>query len=366
MLRKVHIAEMFVINSKGFFLGRVFLSLLIVALMPGCSHVVTDPHDPQFIVAENGKWKITRAQLDQESNIFFKQHHLQRDLIDPTRLSQMETQVLDNLVITNLILEQAPWSWTNFSAEDAATLDQLQKGFKNQQAFEKNFKELGLTIDEVKQRIHNEGIVRHFMIEATKQDSTPTEQDIADFYAKNPGYFHTPYKLRGSSILILFDNQMTPQQKAAKKKAIDRAHARVLGGEDFAAVAREVSQDKYSASKGGDIGFFQYGDNEKAFDDMAFNSKVGTVSPVFETMIGYWFIKVVDSKPSEVIPLTTAHDSIAQFLNRQKKGHQAQSYMEKLRATGNVAYHIPRASSPSGVPSESSPPVHNLGQPPSK
>ncbi len=69
---------------------------------------------------------------------------------------------------------------------------------------------------------------------------------------------------------------MTTLQKAEKKKIIDRARDRVLAGADIAGVAREVSQDKFSASRGGDIGYFQRGENENAFDDVAFSTQVGT------------------------------------------------------------------------------------------
>ncbi len=64
---------------------------------------------------------------------------------------------------------------------------------------------------------------------------------------KNKDKFNVPPQIRASRILIIVDEKATPADKAAKKKAIDKAHDRVTHGEDFSKVATEVSEDRYSA-----------------------------------------------------------------------------------------------------------------------
>ncbi len=67
--------------------------------------------------------------------------------------------------------------------------------------------------------------------------------------------------------------------------------ARVEGGEDFAAVAREVGNFP-SASRGGDLGWFGRGRMVEAFADAAFAADVGDIVGPVKTRFGYHVIKV--------------------------------------------------------------------------
>jgi hypothetical protein len=135
----------------------------------------------------------------------------------------------------------------------------------------------------------------------------------------------------------------------------DAAHARVVKGEDFSKVAMEVSEDQSSKSKGGDLGYFQQGENEPGFDDVAFKAKVNTVSPVFPTELGYQFIKVTAIQPAGVLPVADARNYISGKLREMKMGQQEQAYAKKVLADSGVTYHIvlidpPAQTAPPGAP----------------
>lgn len=67
-------------------------------------------------------------------------------------------------------------------------------------------------------------------------------------------------------------------------------------GVDFAKLALDNSSDKYSAEKGGDLGFFSRGMMVKEFDQAAFNIAVGQVVGPVRTRFGYHIIKLTDVK----------------------------------------------------------------------
>ncbi len=157
---------------------------------------------------------------------------------------------------------------------------------------------------------------------------------------KNKDKFVVPDKVRASRVVIMVDDHTPPAEKAAKKKAIDAARARVVKGEDFSKVAMEVSQDRSSAPKGGDMGKFQRGENEPGFDDVAFKTKVNTVSPVFVDNMGYQFVKVTDSTPAGTIPLAEARALIAPKLRAEKKRQAENTYAMSILKSPDVQFYL--------------------------
>ncbi len=84
--------------------------------------------------------------------------------------------------------------------------------------------------------------------------------------------------------------------------------ARLETGEDFAALAEELSQHEWSKENGGDIGWSVPGTMSPAFDEFAFNSEVEleTVSESIRddtmgTTGGYWLVKVLDKDDNRKI-----------------------------------------------------------------
>ncbi len=330
----------------------LFAAALLLAVS-GCHRAVTDPNDPKFIVAEKGDWTITRAQLDDEVATYLKQHQKTPQDIGPAKMPMLETAMLDNIVLKKLILARAATlPLKDVDKDEADALNQLKGRFPTEAEFEQQLKGAGLTLDQLKKQIHEDVIIRKTRALDAYQNIDPTEQEINDFYLKNKDKFSIPNKIRASRIVILVDDKTSPADKTAKKKAIDQAHARVTKGEDFGKVATEVSQDRYSAPKGGDIGYFQKGENEAGFDAVAFATKPGTVSAVFETPMGYQFVKVTDVHPGGEVSIAEARDVITKYLRQAKQGQQAEAYTHNLLTNSGVKFHLVRAELPPENPAQ--------------
>jgi parvulin-like peptidyl-prolyl isomerase len=231
---------------------------------------------------------------------------------------------------------------------EAAELDRL-KGPAAEPEFEAQLKTAGLTLDDLKKKIHEKVLISKVLEAEAFKNVDPTDQEIDAIYLKNKDSFNIPAKIRASRILILVDDKTSPADKAAKKKAIDAARARVVKGEDFSKVAMEVSQDQYSAPKGGDINFFQRGENEPGFDDVAFNTKENAISPVFLTSLGYQFLKVTAIQPAGAVPVADARGYISSKLREMKMEEQSQAYAKTLLADSGVTYHFVLVDPPAQV-----------------
>jgi peptidyl-prolyl cis-trans isomerase C len=352
-------------SFRGFILSqpawRFVLLAAIALLATSCHPRATNPHDPKFIVAEKGDWTITRAQLDKEMNSYMQQRQVTPQQVG-SRMPILETVVLKNMILEKIILARAATlPLKDVDQEEKAAYAQIKSRFPTEQDFQTQMKQANLTDDEFKKQIHEEVLIHKVLEMEAMQNTDPTDQQVNDFYLQHKDLFNEPPKLRASRVLVMVDAKATPAEKSAKKKVIDAAHARVAKGEDFSKVAMQVSEDRYSAPKGGDIGFFQRGENEAQFDDIAFNLKPGVLSPVFETPMGYQFIKVTDTHPGGPVSVADARSSIAEHLKQENTNRQEQDYTQKLLKDSGVAYHITLVDPPAPPAGASLPPDQNGG-----
>lgn len=66
---------------------------------------------------------------------------------------------------------------------------------------------------------------------------------------------------------------------------------RLKNGESFTNLAKELSIDKASGKRGGDLGFFRKGMMVKPFEEVAFRLEKGQISEPVKTEFGYHIIK---------------------------------------------------------------------------
>lgn len=84
----------------------------------------------------------------------------------------------------------------------------------------------------------------------------------------------------------------------SKREDADAALKKLQAGEDFAATAKELSQDEATKDNGGDLGWIPKGVMPAEFEAAAFQLQAGQVSPVVQTQLGFHLIKVLERDPS--------------------------------------------------------------------
>ena len=159
---------------------------------------------------------------------------------------------------------------------------------------------------------------------------------MADFYAKNPDQFKQPERVHASHILISVPKGADAAAKTqARTKAADILKD-VKGGKDFAALAKEHSQDPGSAQNGGDLGFFQQGQMVGPFNDVAFTLAPGAISDLVETDFGFHIIKVIEKQAPRAVPLDEVRPQLEQYLERQNREQQTDAFVNGLKAKGKI------------------------------
>ncbi len=166
------------------------------------------------------------------------------------------------------------------------------------------------------------------------------EDSIAAYWRANPLEFTEPGKVRARHVLVAFRaTDGTGAREAARQEAL-LTRKRVVDGEDFGAVAREVSDDAGSSAKGGELGEITRGGVVKEFGDVAFTVPVGELSEIFETRFGFHFLQVESRRPDRVRPLADCREEIQGVIGRDL----ADSLAHRSARTFIAAASMPGAS----------------------
>jgi len=115
---------------------------------------------------------------------------------------------------------------------------------------------------------------------------------VRKFYDEHSDRYHVPERVRARHILLRVEKDAPDEKVAEVRKRAEQALARVRAGDDFAAVAKEVSEDPGSKPRGGDLGFFPRGQMAKPFEDVAFSLEPGKTSDLVRTDFGFHVIRV--------------------------------------------------------------------------
>lgn len=119
------------------------------------------------------------------------------------------------------------------------------------------------------------------------------------------------------------------------KKKIDSLYQAVLAGADFAQVAIENSDDKGSAVKGGDLGWFGRGMMVQPFENITFGLEEGAMSEPFPTRFGWHFVKLYEKRGIQ--PLDSIRQQMLNQVKRDVRFAEAEkSFIQKTRAEYNL------------------------------
>ena len=102
-------------------------------------------------------------------------------------------------------------------------------------------------------------------------------------------------EIRASHILIMAQEDDTLDAF----NRIKEIRERIMNGEEFGQVAREVSEDPSAKKNSGDLGYFSSLQMVYPFETAAYNTEVGEVSDIVRTSFGYHILKVVDRRKSQ-------------------------------------------------------------------
>ena len=200
-------------------------------------------------------------------------------------------------------LAQAPEGMAQRTLENQTALTDLAKALAARRLLAQEAQKNGLAAKpEIKSQlqINEERLLSEARMEQYEAGHMPEAKAVDEYarsqYKANSKAFEVPAQTQVRHILIEGD---TPESKAK----IEKLAAELKSGGDFEKLAKENSQDKSNASKGGDLGFAPAGRYVPEFDKaMQALTKNGEISAPVKTQFGWHIIQLVERRPARVLP----------------------------------------------------------------
>ena len=150
------------------------------------------------------------------------------------------------------------------------------------------------------------------------QDVEVPEEAIQAEYEAQKQNFMDQEQRKAAHILLKLSDEDNEEKSAAREQEIQALLTRIQNGEDFAELAKEVSEDPGSARQGGDLGNVQRGIMVKPFEEALFSMQAGEVSDPIRTAFGWHLIKLEKITAPEQKPFEAVRDDlVAEYKNKQ-------------------------------------------------
>ena len=241
---------------------------------------------------------ILQSELDFQIGVYASQRQV--DINTPG----LKEQILNSMIEEKLIYAQADLDSITVSEDEInQRIDYQINTFTQQYGSIANIEKIyGMSIDRIKRELRDE--VKKSLMSQRLQEKNfgkveATRREVEDFYKSFKDSIGTiPEKV---VIYHIFQNPKASEK--LKKKFYDKAAAlldSIKAGKDFSELAKKYSDDPGSAAQGGDLGFVKKGVFYPEFEGAAFQLKVGELSGIVESPVGYHIIQMIERRGESI------------------------------------------------------------------
>jgi parvulin-like peptidyl-prolyl isomerase len=350
------------------------LALVIAALAPRLNAAVMDElaakvNNEPIMMSEYNK---TKDMLTEQYRAAMPDFFKQKDAAE-----QIEKAAMDKLVDEALLRQKADALKIKvYDRELDGGVNEIKKRFsrdennvplsddKAEQAFAGELRKEGLNLEQFRDRIKKQLMVRKLIEESVRAKAAlPKEEEVKAYFDKIKDVLgggktalagldetaaqdltvvaqrfkeFSAERARVRHILVkLEDNASLTEKNTALKKAEDVKKELDAGG-DFEDLAAKYSDDKESAMKGGDLGYVVKGMLPAELDEKAFALGLGEVSKPILSQFGYHLIRVDEKRIASKLKYEQVKDDLEQLLVQANFGKELSTYLQELRKTAKI------------------------------
>ncbi len=328
---------------SGLAAALIFATLLLV---PACGRKSSE----REILAEVDGQPIFS---DQVERIYRGRMPSSADPSNPEQALNFKLSILNELINNQILVDHASRSHiTVLEGEVDTKIAELKSPYSKDE-FEKKMRDQGLDSSDLRQQVRQSLIINKLINKEISSRLSVTDTEIATYYEHNKSSFNVPetqYHLAQIQVTPVADaevrnlkNDDAKNPRDAERK-IQALHARLRGGEDFATVAQEYSEDARTAVGGGDMGFIPIStlNSNPPLKQVVTSLKEGEISGIYRDSSGYHIIKLLGKEDAGQLQLSDpqVQTSVRQALLNEKEQLLKSAYIEVLRNRAKVVNYL--------------------------
>ena len=362
-----------------------FLPALLLAGFPGVVHTaetesrprVTAPLFDDPVVARGRGVEIKASEVEDAVSGLKATLATQGQTLSESQRPAIEAQVLDRIILTRILqlkatpadLATAKEMADKFVADtkgrapsEASYRRQLMAVGIKPEIFEARALEQAVVETVIKREIrdgvkisddevrefHEQGVdvsvreLRETLARLEKEGGTRTalysdaQQRLDALTKANLARLERPDTVRAEVVVVYTVDRSSLQELPAgtlpgKREKIDMARARIKAGEEFALVAREMSEDPDVAKNHGAYATTREAVTLPELRQALFSLPIGEVSETLTTKVGYYLVKVREREPAGKVSLEKAREDLRVLLLNQEVEKRLPAYLNALK-----------------------------------
>jgi peptidyl-prolyl cis-trans isomerase C len=297
---------------------RRFILSLIVILVSSASYA-----DDIVIARVNGT-ALTSRDLDTELDRLVPRSTFHGG-IPKVKRDEYRDKALQNLIDHQLqYLDAVAKGMKPDKKQIKARMEKIRDRFGSKKEFKKALEQMGVTEDDLRAMVSRDILIQAVTAKTVDEPAQVNDAELRQYYDKNIAMFKQPEAVK----LMLISMKAKKKARAALKK--------IKSGEDFSAVAAEMSEDDYRV-KGGDFGYIHRGRLKfPKIENEAFRLKAGETSGLLQAD-GTWFIiKTGERKPEQQLSFEQVKNKLKADLEAQRTAELTEKWMSDLRAKAKI------------------------------
>jgi peptidyl-prolyl cis-trans isomerase SurA len=167
-----------------------------------------------------------------------------------------------------------------------------------------------------------------------------TDEDVKSYYQSHPGEFAGEDQVHVRHIFMALSKGATSSEEARVQGEAEKVLQRLRAGEDFAKLARDLSQGP-SAADGGDLGWVKRGVVQPELEKAAFALSAGQVSPAIKTRAGFHILRVEERRTGQPRPFDEVKEDIRNRLMSEQIENYRGQYVAELKKDATIDVRIP-------------------------
>lgn len=306
------------------FIG-IFLTLLFFL---GCSK---NKDDVALVV--NGK-KYTKQQIAKAA-VVFRQNVIRAmpEKSIESFTSDLRSTVARELITNQLMFEDSKKRKIQVDSNMVnKAFERLKSSYPSADDFENELTAMGETQNDVKKELEKGALLDTLLKVILADADTATEQEYLDFYTKNSNHYTSSPRFRVSQIFFQADSLKDRANWEKNRRDALSLFNKLKAGQKFEAAAAAKNQSD------GDMGWFKNGDLKPELQKAIEQKKIGELSEVICTDIGFHILKKTGEEQARVLAYDEVKDNIMKTVSLQKRSDYISKYVDSLISRAKITY----------------------------